>query len=296
MVTDYELLYDLPSGEYEAKGVPGIRTVTIRAGRSLEIMCHPIGKLSADARREAKERRTKPAMELLNHRNRERHMMRLIEFNFTAAAQVVTLTYDYPTEDYGLASLNDLQAVYTAHDLPEEKADVNRHLRSFRARLATAIRRAGGDPRRMKWLFRIEQGKEPPVGGLPPRFHVHGLIECDGLTRQMIDDAWPRGYTRAEALDTRNDGPMRLARYINKTRARGRWWSHSRNLRTPAPRVSDRKISRRRVALMAEDVRRNGREILEKLYPGYKLVELPEIRYSDFCPGVYIYARMRKRD
>ena len=59
-ITDYDLLYDLPTGEYQGAGIDGIRTVTIRAGRSLEIMCHPITRLSREARREAKRRRTTP--------------------------------------------------------------------------------------------------------------------------------------------------------------------------------------------------------------------------------------------
>ena len=33
---DYEILYDLPAGEYDGRLVEGIRTVTIRAGKSLK--------------------------------------------------------------------------------------------------------------------------------------------------------------------------------------------------------------------------------------------------------------------
>ena len=62
------------------------------------------------------------------------------------------------------------------------------------------------------------------------------------------------------------------------------------------PRVSDRKVSRRRLALLAEDIMRDGRAILEKLYPGYRVAEPPIVRFSDFVAGAYIYARMRRRD
>ena len=72
-----------------------------------------------------------------------------------------------------------------------------------------------------------------------------------------------------------------------------RRWEHSRNLKKPDERVSDRKIPRRRAALVARDVQANGREIFEKLYPGYRLEEA-RVRYSDFAAGAYIYARMRR--
>ncbi len=294
---DYEILYDLPAGEYDRKAVGGIRTVTVRAGRSLEVMCHPIVNFTPAMKREAKERKTRPSAQAINHRNTERHMMRMIEHNFTERAFVATLTYAYPAEDYGLCNLEDMQARYAELALPEHMDDVRRHIRNFLGRLKRIVKRGGGDPRRVKWLFMIEEGKEPPMGGLPPKYHAHGVVEAEGLTREEIEACWEKhGRTRCDRLDLRNDGPMRLARYINKNKRCGRWWSHSRNLKCPAPRVSDRKISRRRAALMAEDIRRNGKEILEKLYPGYKLVELPDPTYSDFVPGVYIYARMRRRD
>ena len=50
------------------------------------------------------------------------------------------------------------------------------------------------------------------------------------------------------------------------------------------------------MARIAADVQRDGVVILEALYPGYKVVELPDVKYSDFGPGCYIYARMRKRE
>jgi hypothetical protein len=40
---------------------------------------------------------------------------------------------------------------------------------------------------------------------------------------------------------------------------------------------------------------RDGKDILEKLYPEYRLEEVPVVKYSDFVAGAYIYARMRRR-
>ena len=67
------------------------------------------------------------------------------------------------------------------------------------------------------------------------------------------------------------------------------------NLTEPVVRESDRRISRTRLAKIARDVMADGKEILEKLYPEYRLEEVPVVRYSDFVAGAYIYARMRRR-
>lgn len=296
-LTDYELLYDLPSGEYSGAGLDGVRTVTIRAGRSLEVMCHPIVRISPEARREAKTRHSSPSMDRVNARNQQRHMMRLMEANFTPEAVVVTLTYEYPLPvDYGLCNLDELRDRYDRDKLPEDDADVKRDVRNFLSRLRRIVRAAGGNPKAdFKWIQVIESGKQPAVWGLPPKYHIHGVIEGPGLNRDTVANAWGRGFIRADRFDIRGDGAARLARYFTKQRRGGRWWSHSRNLKKPAPRISDRKMSRRRMLRVAEDVRK-APEIFEKLYPGYRLMEQPEIRYSDYVAGCYIYARMRRRD
>lgn len=294
--SDYELLCDLPAGEYDGRGIDGVRTVTIRAGASLEVMAHPIARLSPEARREAKSRRSSPAMLRINARNRERHIMRLIEQNFTREAIVMHGTYDYPVEDYGLCNLRELSGIYDDRKLPWSEEDVMRDNRNFLARLRRRLKAAGCDPRKLKWIRRTEEGKHPPAEGLPPKYHWHGVFECPGLTREMLEACWPHGYTRCERLRLKSDGAASLARYLCKQKSPGRWWSHSRNLKIPQPRISDRKLSRRRLSRIAADVQRNGREILEALYPGYRVVELPDVRYSDFVPGAYIYARLRRRE
>ena len=301
--SDYEILYDLPSGEYDGRRVEGVRTVTIRAGRSLEVMVHPTNRLTAEARREAQARRTRPAVAKINARNRERHIMRLFEENFSKAAYVITLTYAYPAEEYGMANLKDLVGTYEERGLPWEMWRVKADVRNYLAKLRRRVIRETGSAEGFKWLFRIEEGKESPLYGLPPKFHVHAVIEAPGVSRETMDALWDHGSTTCEHFRLNDDGAARLAKYMNKPKPRndgrggeGRCWSHSRNLIIPQPRVSDRKISRRRLSKIAADVRRDGKEILEGLYPGYRLVAEPEVRFSDFAAGAYIYARLRRRE
>ena len=291
--SDFELLYDLPNGEYDGRGLDGVKTVTYRAGRSLEVICFPVVKLSKEARREAKRRKSTPAMEKLNARNTERHVMRLLEANFTEAAFYVTGTYAYPAGDYGLCNLEQLAEDYDRRGLPWDAERVRMDVRNFTAKLRRRVVKAAESAEGFKWLYSIEEGKQPPAEGLPRKYHFHGVFEGPGLSREIIESLWGHGFTRCERFRLDDDGAARLARYICKQKKGGRWWSHSRNLVSPQPRESVRKVSRRRLSVMAADVKRNGPETLEKLYPGYKAVEI-DVKYSDFVAGAYIYARLRK--
>ena len=292
---DYDLLYDLPAGEYDGHGVDGVRTTTIRAGRSLEVMCCPIIKVGPEAKRELKRRKSTPAMEKVNQRNTERHMMRLLEHNFTPEAVVFTLTYAYPAEDYGFCNLADLSDLYWDRGLPWDVGRVKKDVRNWREKVKRRVVQCGGKAEDVKWIIRTEEGKQPPAEGLPPKYHVHGIIEGAGITRELVEELWPHGTVTTDPFRMTDDGPAQLARYLCKQKTGGRWWSHSRNLKEPPRTVSERKVSRRRLSRIAADVQRDGRETLEKLYPGYKLVEATA-HYSDFAAGAYIYARMRRRD
>jgi len=326
-VSDYEILYDLPRGEYDGRGQEGVRTVTVRAGRSLEVMAFPRVPLTAEAKREARERRSRPSMVKLNDRNRERHIMRLLEMNFTPRALVVTGTYAYPSEDYSMCNLRELSDEYDRRALPWDDIRVRKDVRNFIAKLRRIVTKAAkgnagaerpkgrractsgcaarsqrpseatGAGRELRWIVRIEEGKQPPAEGLPRKYHFHAIVEGPGLTREAVERCWvPHGMTTIEHFNLRDDGAKRLAVYLNKQKSAGRWWSHSRNLKMPVPTVSDRKLSRRRLAMIAADVKKNSRAIFEKIYPGYKLVEEPDVKYSDFIAGAYIYARLRLRD
>ena len=297
---DYQLLFDLPEGTYDGHGLDGVRTVTWRAGRQLEIACYPITRLTGEATREAKRRRSTPAMAKVNARNTERHIMRLMEANFPEGASVVTGTYAYPSPgDYGMMDVRAMAAEYSARRLPWSWERVRKDVRNWLARLRRRVIKCGGDPARdFRWIVRIEESKEPPLPGIPAKFHFHAVVDGPGLDDQTVKAFWEErhGMAHVDPLSKADDKVAGLARYFTKQKTGGRWWSHSRNLIDPPPRVSDRKVSRRRLARLAANVIADGREILEKLYPGYRLAEAPTVRFSDFVAGAYIYARMRRRD
>ena len=70
-------------------------------------------------------------------------------------------------------------------------------------------------------------------------------------------------------------------------------WSGSRNLKNPKVRVSDTKVSNRKVKTIAMNFQTMAAEVLQKVYPGYQL-EQGRVQYSDVVDGVYIRCVMRK--
>lgn len=296
----YEILYDLPQGEYSATEVGGIRTRTIRAGESLEVEAFPITSLGHEARQEAKRRSSSPAQEKLNLERCRKCVRRLLETNFQAGDLVLGLTYDYGFVNRGFENLDDVRAEWKRLGFPEDEEDAARDFRNFIRRVKNRVRRNGGDAKDFKYVYVVESTCEPnedEVNPLPAHYHCHMVISCMGvLSIADINELWPFGYANAKPLDFRFNGLEGLSKYIIKQPGRKKHYHKycaSKNLKKPDERVSDRKISRRRAAQIAADVQANGREILEKIYPGYVLEDC-RVKYSDFVAGAYIYARLRR--
>lgn len=294
----YEILYDLPQGEYSSREVGGTSTRTIRAGDSLEVECFPIIHVSSDARREAKRRASTRAQENLNLKNTRKHIRRLMEANFTAEDFVLHPTFNYGFVDRAFANMEDERRAWEESGFPMDDEDARRIMKNFIARIRRRIRSKGGTPADFKYIYVIETTKEPrddDFNALPARYHYHMVISSLGiLNADDLASMWPYGYTKAEPLDFRFNGLEGLSKYITKQRRFTRRWARSKNLKEPEVKVSSRKVSRRRAALIAADVQANAREIFEKIYPDYTLEEA-EVKYSDFVAGAYIYARMRRR-
>lgn len=299
----YEILYDLPEGEYDERAVGGICTHTVRAGEMLEVKAFPIIKIDAGARRECARRRSSPAQQELNHRNSWRKKMALLETNFGAGDIILHPTYAYRRVDMGFENRADLRRELEANGCPMDDDEARRKIRRLLERLKRRVKKKGGDVEKFRYLYEIETTCEPreeEIDPLPPHYHAHMVISsCGVLTIEDVNELWGYGYTHAQRVDMRYDGFKGFAKYITKKaqkkrRGRSLRWAHSKNLKKPVEKRSNRKISRRRAALIARDVRANGREILERIYPDYRLEEV-EVKYSDFVAGAYIYARLRKK-
>lgn len=301
----YEILYDLPEGEVDVKAMGGVRTRTIRAGETLEIEAYPLISLTAPAREEYRRRRSSAAQVELNRRNSEKRLRRLCEANFGTGDVVMHPTFDYGFEDYAFSNPKDRRAEFDRLGLPLDETEAKKKFSNFIKRVKRYAKKCGQDPKELKYLYVMEKTKEPrdvDINAMPAHFHFHAIISgMDGcLTVEKLNELWGHGYTRAEPVNMRFNGLKGFTKYISK-RINGRngrkvRFEHSKgNLTEPEVKVSDRRISRTRLAKIARDVMADGKEILEKLYPEYRLEEVPVVRYSDFVAGAYIYARMRRR-
>ena len=298
----YEILYDSPVGEYCPSEVGGIRTKTIRAGNTVEVECYPLTRIGEAAREVAIARKhQRAAQEMINRRNAEKKIRRLVEHNFTQQDWVITLTWDYGLLDRFSMSEADYNAAWNDLKMPIDEEDAQRELANWFRRVKTAMRQRGMAPAELKYIY-VREITRPRVGGYL-HYHFHLVLHAPGLSDLELKRIWGRGFARCDRLSWADEGPARLASYMTKQHTteeierdgrRVRRWAASKNLKDPVETVSDRKISRRRAADIAAEVHKNGRAIFEALYPGYRCAEEPVVKYSDFTPGAYIYARLRK--
>ena len=317
----YEILYDLPKGEVDTKAMGGVRTKTIRAGDTLEIEAYPLIRVDAPAREEARRRKSSAAQVKLNLNNSMKRIRRLCEANFGTGDFVMHPTFDYGVE-YGFINKEDKREEWERLGYPQDEEDARRIFRNFINRVKRYIKRCGRDPKQLKYLYVLEKTKEPrdgDVNALPAHFHYHVVLSgCGCLDIKKINELWGYGYTKCEPVDMRFNGLKGFATYVAKRiekqnnkphkngfttrktekkerKSRKTRWACSQNMQQPEITVSDRRISRRKLSQIARDIQYAGKEILEKLYPEYQLQEVPEVKYSDFVAGAYIYARMRRR-
>ena len=298
----YDILFDLPDGEYNKPQVGGQRTRTIRAGDTIEVESFPLVRIGAIAVEEAgKRKRQRECQENLNRENAKKKIRRLTEHNFTPEDYFGTLTWDYGLIDRFTMSEDDAGALWREYGLPECEEDAMRALNNYYRRVKTLMRQRGHDSSEFMHIY-VREITHRNKGGFD-HYHFHVIIHAPGVTAAELEEKWSFGFARVNRLSWADEGPARLATYLTKQHTteelvdgkRNRRWGHSKNLIEPPVKVSDRKISRRRAMMIAADVQHDGVAIFEALYPGYKCVETPRVRYSDFVAGAYIYARLRKK-
>ena len=321
-VSRYEILFDLPAGEYNPAEVGGIRTKTIRAGDALEVECFPITRIPDGAKREALRRKSTHAQENLNRRNAAKRMQRLVDCNYGPEDWVMTYTWDYSAVDKFTMSIRDMDETWKRLGLPvdedEARAEFVKYLRrvKYHVRKRVTTSSVTASPRHLpmkgkalddlKYIY-VQEATHLPRAidpmAMPAHYHFHAVIHAPGMSAEELKALWPWGDVRCDHLSMRADGPARIANYLaqhlvepKEGQAKVGRWACSKNHTEPTVTVSNRKVSRRRAALVADDVRQYGKEIFESLYPGYQLMADPEVRYSQFVAGAYIYARLRKID
>ena len=273
-VDDCQALFEQSdmSGADLRSGIVGYRTRTVTAGAYKYVSCYPIWATRSEARK-AREKideiRSKPAQVRINWKNAQLKFEQLVNANFGAGDLFVTLTY-------------------SSAEQPTDEAQAKADLRNYLARVRYLRARRGLDPLRFVCVMeKTSTGK----------YHFH-MIMGSGLDRDEVERLWRRGFVNSRRCQTEEAGLAGLANYMTKLKpgqTKGwRKWTCSRNLIRPTATVADHKFTRRRVERIAEAMQAEGRQIFEKQFSGWQVIDDIVMRASDFVAGAYIYARLRK--
>lgn len=270
------------------KGVSLQRAKTVKAGKHLYLDSYPIWDTAGEARAKQaleairEKSATREAQRKLNARHAQRKLEEIINANFSAGDLLVTCTY--PPDHQ-----------------PESEQQAKKDMRNYIARLKRLYQRMQVE---MKYVYVIEITE----GERGRRYHAH-MILSGGVSREAVEELWTgtkAGLCNSRRAQKLPEGLTGWAKYITKslngeTRqqvATKRKWCRSRNLVIPQPTTADKKISRKRAERIAREMdsdRTETRAILEKLYPGYTLLEC-RVKTSEWVAGAYIQAVMVQRD
>ena len=278
------------------RGVEIQRTKTIKAGSLLYCSSYPIWDTTT--RRDAQAMLTKAkarkgttdAQRKLNARKAEEKMVQLINANFGPGDHLVTCTYAQGQE---------------SPDLPTAQ----KHMRNYLARIKRLCRRMGvSDP---EYVYVTEVTHSNRWG---TRYHHHMVLKAS-LPRSDVEALWIKqhGICNTRAAQKLREGLTGWAKYIAKqicseaheqrrtldeTLKRSHRYAASKGLIIPQPTEADKKISRRRVEKIAQDIRRDpdlARLHLEACYPGYEVLEMT-VRTSEWVGGAYVTAVLTRRE
>ena len=258
-------------------GRMGYRRRTTVSGPRIDAEVFPVfGRQQKGDLRRARHQITREAQQRANDERSRRHLIQLVEANFTEADVAVTLSYAGKAPD------------------PER---VDKDIRNFLMRVRRRRKQLGLDE--LKYIYAIGGDEMPAAGYSGKRPHIH-MIMSGGIDRDTLEAIWGKGYANADRLQPGDEGLGGIAVYLTKQKQDRpekpgvRKWRGSRNLKQPVRRSRDARMPNSRVKRIAYDFRNEAKEIMEKLYPGYVFQEC-SVRYADVIDGVYIRCVMRRR-
>ena len=257
-------------------GKMGYRRRTTVSGPRIDAEVFPVfGRHQRGELRRAKHQITREAQQRANDERSRRHLIQLVEANFTEKDVALTLSYDGNAPD------------------PER---VDKDVRNFIARVKRTRERMRLPE--LKYIYSIGGDEMPAAGYSGKRPHIH-MIMNGGIDRDELERIWGKGFANADRLQPRSDGLGGIAVYFTRQKQDRpekpgvRKWRGSRNLKQPVKRSRDANMTNSRVRRIAHDFRNEAKEVMEKLYPGYMLQDC-RVSYSDMTDGVYIRCVLRR--
>lgn len=243
------------------------REKKIYSGNMLEIDVYPITVQERKQTRKRKEKESAPKQKNLNDKNARKHLIRLINTNFTDNDLAVHLTY-------------------TDSTLPKSEEEARKDVANYLRRVKHYRKKNGLPP--LKYIAVIEY-KEHEENAKGVRMHHH--IIMNSIDRDIVEELWGKGRANADRLKADEFGYEALGRYITKDPKGNKRWTQSKNLDQPTVKVNDFKFSRAKVEKMAKTS--EDRELFEKLYPGYIFTSC-KVEVNEVTGKVSLYIKMRK--
>lgn len=214
-----------------------------------------------------KKKNYKPTSEtqrIINQRNAEKYLERLVETNFDDKDFFVTLSYDIePSSD--------------------EQAEANAY--NFIRRLEYQCKKHDFDKPCAIWCT------EKPKNG---RYHHHLILKCL-LGRDAIEDIWrdkkhpEHGYVNTKRLQFNENGLAPLTTYLQKKPIGKQRWHRTRNMKEPIKRENDNMSQKQFKALFDEHA---TSEDYERAFPGYTLAGEPRRVYNEVNGCYYLSFKM----
>lgn len=249
-------------------GMLGMRTKTTKAGKYLEAEIFPLFGVENGSRE--KRKGSSAAQKKLNTKNAIKKLQRLMNANFGSGDMLVHLT--------------DAKA--------QTEEEAKKAVKNWLRRVRRISEKQG---KKLEYIYVMEQtGAEGHE-----KWHCHMVMRGGILGRDEAEKMWGRGLSRIDRYQEQEKGLCGFANYITQRKETQekvlrRKWACSKGLKKAQTTTSDTKFSRRAAMDLTKAVYADAKKIFEKKYPGYRLVEEPEIKFSDFMPGAYIYAFMVK--
>ena len=244
------------------------REKKIYSGNMLEVEVYPISLKDRRQSRRKKEKESLPKQKRLNDKNSRKHLIRLINTNFSNKDYSVTLTYDN----------NNLPS-----DEEKAKKDVYNYLRRVKRYLKK------NDLPSLKYIAVIEY-KEQKENSKAVRIHHHVIMSGD-IPRDKVEEIWGKGRANADRLQSDEFEFEALGRYISKDPKGSKRWCQSKNLKQPVIRVNDFKFSKKKVNELAKS--QGDKQAFECIYKGYSYRDY-KVEFNDVIPGTYLYIKMQK--
>lgn len=248
------------------------RTLTTKAGQTLQADIYPSFRHQSDMPRGKRVRESTAAQKQLNSRKSVQELINRINANFGEGDLWMTLEYD---PEHLPETFQDAQRV-----LGNYIKKVNRHLKKM-------------DKPKMRYICVTEYSD--PVSGKPKRVHHHIVLSCD-LHRDVLEKMWKQGErTKSEYLHPTKESWLKgLGLYISKgnykKKSGQRRWSCSKGLRKPEKTKSYCRFRKKDVRQLVGNFE-CARDLMEKKYPGYKLVKLKRC-WNEINESWYIHADM----